>query len=113
MYRARRAEIAFPAWLAVWLGLVGYAGEAPAVHQHQVVFRLALGKAYVMHVHLLDFEITVGIHAQRRHAGREHHVLLRQAGERDRAPADMRAADVAHVDRVGRCAAGDAGRENN
>ena len=48
----------------------------------------------VLHVHLLDLEVPVGVDLDGRRARGEHHVLGRQARQRDGASADVEAADV-------------------
>jgi hypothetical protein len=65
-----------PAWLAVRLGLPGDAGEPAAVPEQQGILRLGLGELDVLHVHLLDLEVPIGIDLDRRRAGREHDVLV-------------------------------------
>jgi hypothetical protein len=82
-------EIIHPAFAAVRLGLIGYAGKAAAVPQQQRQPALAVLRQKVLHVHLLDLIAAVGVHLRRHAAGREHHLLDRLAGDLHQPAAHM------------------------
>ena len=96
-----------PAGAAIGRRLVGHAGQPAAMGQDDRVARARVLQAHHLRVHLLDLELAVGVDAQRRRAGAEHDLALRQAGQLRDAPADMEGGDVADAQRrpvAARCA---------
>src|SRR5207247_1711262 len=82
---ARLQKEHLPAWRAVRLGFVRDAGEASAVGEQQRILRARRGQLYVLRVHLLDFEIAVGIDWRRRASVRRGTVPGWKARQRHRA----------------------------
>jgi hypothetical protein len=83
-------EIGEPAFAAIRLGLVGHAGQSAAVPQQERHFALAVLRQKVLHVHLLDLILAVGVHLRGNAAGREHDLFDWLAGDLDHAAANVK-----------------------
>ena len=83
-------EIGEPALAAIGLGLVGHARQSAAVPQQQRQLALAVLRQEVLHVHLLDLILAIGVHLRGNAAGREHDLFDRLTGNFDDTAADMK-----------------------
>ena len=81
-----------PAALTVGFGLPADPAHAAAVHEQQRVAGPRLLQLHILHIHLLDLEVAVGVYAHQRPAGRVTQLPHRQALQGGRTAADMGAA---------------------
>ena len=89
-----------PTFAAVRRGFVGHAGETAAVPHQQRQLALAVPGQKVLHVHLLDHELPVGVEFRRRAAGDPHDLPHRPATDLGDASADVERAHAAQHDVV-------------
>jgi len=66
-----------------------------AVPQQQRQLALVVLRQEVLHVHLFDLILAVGVHLRGHAAGREHDLLDRLTGDLDDSPADVERTHVA------------------
>src|SRR5258707_4540541 len=93
-------EIREPSFTAVRLRLISDAGQSAAVPQQQRQLALAVLWQKVLHVHLLDLVLAVGVHLRGNAARCEHNLLDGLPADRDDAPADVERAHIAQPERL-------------